>query len=330
MAPIISKLFSINNTTNNTKVNAKHGYIGSVLFFKHLIFCFIVILCIVPIILLFGFIHQSNEISAKTLASEDDFLLTKPRILFVETPAPESATQGLMNLDQQASFPYQAKYPELYCQMPLQTLPDEKTLYLTFDDGPSSYTGKILDELKKQNIKATFFILGNKISKNIPILKRIIAEGHSIGIHTYSHNYKTIYFSVDSYLADFKKSYDLIYNEVGIKPTIFRFPGGSINTYNRNIYQPIIAEMTRRGFTYYDWNISAEDATDNSSPSLIKDNILKNVAKTKHGIILMHDKENPFYYSIFFENTITALKTSGYKFLPIDNTVVPVSFAYLP
>lgn len=171
-----------------------------------------------------------------------------------------------------------------------QTVQKEKTMYLTFDDGPTAEnTLSVLDTLKERNIKATFFVVGENVEKHPEVAKRIVEEGHTIGIHCYSHDYEKIYASVDSYLADFEKAYNLVYEVTGVKAELFRFPGGSINAYNKKVYKDIIAVMTERGYLYYDWNASLEDAVKKSTPESLLANARETTLDRKKVIMLCHD-----------------------------------------
>lgn len=166
----------------------------------------------------------------------------------------------------------------------------EKTMYLTFDDGPTAEnTVSVLDTLKERNIKATFFVVGENVEKHPEVAKRIVEDGHTIGIHCYSHDYETIYASVDSYLADFEKAYNIVYEVTGVKAELFRFPGGSINAYNKKVYKDIIAAMTERGYLYYDWNASLEDAVKKSTPESLLTNARETTLGRKKVIMLCHD-----------------------------------------
>lgn len=128
-----------------------------------------------------------------------------------------------------------------------------KTMYLTFDDGPSrENTGAILDILKARDIKATFFVVGENVRKYPEVARRIVEEGHTIGIHCNQHDYDRLYASVDSYLEDFQEAYDAVKEVTGVEAKLFRFPGGSINSHNKGVYQDIIEAMTEKGFIYYD------------------------------------------------------------------------------
>ncbi len=165
-----------------------------------------------------------------------------------------------------------------------------KTMYLTFDDGPyAENTERVLEILKKRNIKATFFLVGENVEKNPEVARKIAEEGHTIGIHCYSHDYKEIYESVDSYIRDFEKAYDLIKEVTGVEAEFFRFPGGSVNAYNKQVCKAIAEEMTGRGFIYYDWNASLEDAVKDPRPERLIANAMESIQAKDHVVLLAHD-----------------------------------------
>ena len=165
-----------------------------------------------------------------------------------------------------------------------------KNMYLTFDDGPYvENTARVLDVLKARGIKATFFLVGENVEKNPEMAKRIAEEGHTIGIHCYSHDYKTIYQSVDSYVQDFEKAYQVIKETTGVEAKFFRFPGGSVNAYNKKVCKEIAEEMTARGFIYYDWNASMEDAVKNPNPEQLIANAKESTLGREKVVLLAHD-----------------------------------------
>ena len=178
---------------------------------------------------------------------------------------------------------------------PAQATPAEaesgiKTMYLTFDDGPSEEnTSAVLDILKARNIKATFFVVGKNVRRHPEVARRIVAEGHTIGIHCNQHEYEELYQSVDSYLADFDEAYQAVLETTGVEVKLFRFPGGSINAYNQNVYQQIIDEMTARGFIYFDWNCSLEDSIKKSGPEELIKNAQDSALGRKKIVLLAHD-----------------------------------------
>lgn len=165
-------------------------------------------------------------------------------------------------------------------------------IYLTFDDGPtSSITPKILDILKEKNVKATFFII-NYSSSNEKLVQREVAEGHTVGLHGYSHDYKTIYQSVDVYMNNITKLQEKIKNSTGYNATITRFPGGSSNTvsrYNPGIMTTLCEEVVSRGYRYFDWNISSGDAGGAKTSQEVYNNVINGLSKNRANVVLMHD-----------------------------------------
>lgn len=226
------------------------------------------------------------------------------------------------------SAEYTKLYPDLYAENPpAEFKEDDGTIYLTFDDGPSANTHDILYILDKYDIKATFFFCGGEDEETKARMKSVAEAGHTVGIHSISHDYEKIYESVESYLADFYETYNCIYEATGIKPQIFRFPGGSINNYNRLTYKQIIAEMTRRGFVYYDWNVSGEDAVHDANWTSIYNNVLTGIENNTadKAIVLLHEKQQTVYV---LEDVIDKLIADGCHFGQLDGTVKPVNFSY--
>lgn len=226
---------------------------------------------------------------------------------------------------------YTKLYPEMYVESkPAAFREEEGTIYLTFDDGPSKRTPEVLDILKKFNVKATFFVCGGTSDDAKALMKRVVDEGHTIAIHSISHDYKKIYADVESYLADFYETYMCVYEATGVKPEIFRFPGGSINNYNRFTYQQIIAEMTRRGFVYYDWDVSGEDAVKGADQTSIYSNIMNYISTDgkDRAIVLLHDAADKDDTVAVLPTVIGQLYAYGYKFDKLDNGVKPITFGY--
>ncbi|OON93226.1 MAG: hypothetical protein ATN31_06900 [Candidatus Epulonipiscioides saccharophilum] len=195
----------------------------------------------------------------------------------------------------------------------------EKVAYFTFDDGPTSgITSQLLDELNRLNIKATFFVVGKEIIDKEYILKRIYSEGHSIGLHTYSHDYKKIYSSPETFLTEMQKTSDYINEILGIDANIkfIRFPGGSAGKLNQAFYDQIKA----CGYTIFDWNVNLEDGVrPDASVEELVNNAKKVSNKMTERIILAH-------CNLTNDNTIKAIepiyeyyKSLGYRFDVINN-----------
>lgn len=193
-----------------------------------------------------------------------------------------------------------------------------KRVYLTFDDGPSIYTGQILDVLKANRVKATFFVIGREEEYN-EYYKRIVDEGHTIGLHSYTHRYPEFYESVESFADELTKLSDLIYDVTGTKTTIFRFPGGSSNNVSALPIEDYIAYLNQQNINYYDWNsLSGDAVTAGLSPEQLVKNIMNDVEKNQDSIVLMHDLQTTHTTVESLQLLIDTLKAEGYEILPID------------
>ena len=196
-----------------------------------------------------------------------------------------------------------------------------KAVYLTFDDGPGKYTGQLLGILDKHKVKATFFVTG--FFKNyLDCLEREAHAGHSIGVHTYTHDYEKVYDSTKAYWADFEQMENLIQQHTGKRAIIFRFPGGSGNTiskkYNEGIMTELVKEADEKGYLYYDWNVLSGDAGETKDSDKIYKNIVKGCAKHTHSVVLCHDIHE--YTVNAMDKTITKLLKQGYVLLPLDES----------
>lgn len=191
----------------------------------------------------------------------------------------------------------------------------DKVAFLTFDDGPSKNTPAVLDILDKYKIKATFFVVGSLVSEyGSDYLKDTYNKGHSIGIHTYSHKYNQIYLSKDSYIQDFNKAKECVKNVIGIEPCIYRFPGGSCNCFIACIKKDIIDELGTKGYCYYDWNVSGEDAVNRPTVASIVNNVLKDYKAFNRPIILLHDGPGNGNTVKALPRIIESIMESGYSF----------------
>lgn len=196
-------------------------------------------------------------------------------------------------------------------------------IYLTFDDGPHArYTKKILDVLKKYNIKATFFVT---CSGPDSLIVREHKEGHTVALHTASHNYKTIYSSIDGYFKDLNKVSDRVYRLTGVKSKIIRFPGGSSNTvsknYSRGIMSALSVEVVERGYNYFDWNISSGDAGSTTSAKGVFNNVKNGLSKARGNVVLMHDIKS--YTANAIEDIIQYGLKNGYEFRKLTYETKP-------
>ena len=239
-----------------------------------------------------------------------------------EQPTAQSGEQAL-------SLAYQSLYPELTVEPQPLAVPAEGTIYLTFDDGPSQNTPELLDVLDEYGVKATFFVVGNQVDRYPELLREIADRGHTIGVHSDCHEYRTIYASVEAFLQDFAGVVQKTEAITGQTVRLFRFPGGSINGYNRDIYMPLIAEMLRRGYVYHDWNVSAEDASSKGKTAAqIAQAVEQQAGRHSYSVALLHDASGRQTTVQALRQLIPLLQQQGYTFEPLDASVQPIIFAY--
>ena len=197
-------------------------------------------------------------------------------------------------------------------------------VYLTFDDGPSIYTDEILDILAEYDVKATFFVCGKPDAKYTDSYKRIVDEGHTLGMHSYSHKYSDIYSSVDAFSEDFKKLRHFLYDTTDVLPKYYRFPGGSSNKVTKVDIHELMDVLEADGVTYFDWNVSAGDDRAGATKDTIYNNIVGNIPRFKHCIVLMHDAADK-------KSTVEALPEVIEAIQAMDDTViVPITDDTLP
>lgn len=194
-------------------------------------------------------------------------------------------------------------------------------IYLTFDDGPSALTEQILDILDEENIKATFFVCNAN-----ELTKRAYDSGHTIALHSYTHDYSYVYSSSSNYFEDLSRISDKVYNNIGIRSNIIRFPGGSSNMVSKHYHLGIMSyltnEVVNRGYNYFDWNVDSNDAgSDLYRSDNIYYNVINNLSHNKTNIVLMHDSNGHSATVKALKNIIRYGKDNGYSFARItDNT----------
>lgn len=209
----------------------------------------------------------------------------------------------------------------------------EKIAYLTFDDGPSKNTEKVLDILKENNIKGTFFVVANTSDFGKKMYKRIVDEGHTIAPHCYYHGYSSLYANKKAYTDDFEKINNIIKENTGVTSNIMRFPGGSNNTINkkynsgRDIMPELIEYVHQKGYEYYDWNVSSLDS---AAKLLSKEKIVNGVKNTLNkqpiAIVVMHDSSLKTTTVEALPEIIQFFKDDGYIFATITNETKKVQF----
>ena len=199
-------------------------------------------------------------------------------------------------------------------------------VYLTFDDGPSIYTDEILDVLKANDVKATFFVVYNPDKTLWPMYQRIVDEGHTLAMHSYSHVYDEIYSSEEAFKDDVSSIQSFLYEQTGVQVKYYRFPGGSSNSVGDVDIQDLMGYLYGSGITYYDWNALSEDAVDPTlTPEELNDNVMGYVrANNEDSIVLLHDLENAPGTAEGLQQLIDTLQEEGYQICPIDDNTIPV------
>ncbi len=196
-----------------------------------------------------------------------------------------------------------------------------KVVYLTFDDGPCENTENLLDVLNKYGVKATFFVNGHEGFENS--LNRIVDEGHTLALHTYTHEYEHVYRDLDSFAEEIITLQDYLEEATGVRPGIFRFPGGSSNSTAKSI-SVYIDYLDENNLIYFDWNVSSGDGGDGLSAQQVYDNVMNGIALNDVSVVLMHDSE---YKMSTFEAVpmiIESLQEMDALILPITADTEPV------
>lgn len=191
-----------------------------------------------------------------------------------------------------------------------------RKVYLTFDDGPSANTAEILDVLEKYGVKATFFVVGKEDAYSCEMLKEIVAGGHTLGMHSYSHKYSEIYASKESFMQDFNKLRNFLEETIGVRSIYYRFPGGSSNTVSSIDMRELASALEGEEVVYFDWNVSSGDGV---SSLLSVEELIKNstdmLEQYSNAIILFHDSAEK-------ETTVEALPYIIEKIQSLENTVI--------
>ncbi len=205
----------------------------------------------------------------------------------------------------------------------------DSTVYLTFDDGPSgNVTPRVLDILKQNNVKATFFLIGYSDDKK-PIISRMIDEGHTVAIHGYSHDYATVYSSPAAFSNNIEKLHEKLIADFGYNTNILRFPGGTsatvCNRYCPGIMWQIVPMVTEQGYVYFDWNISSGDAAGGAvSAATIAANVKGSLRHNRTNVVLMHDAAAKSTTADAIQDIINYANNNGYSFAALSSYTTPV------
>lgn len=279
---------------------------------------FLIILSIFLLLRTFSLEKQIEELRQIVLSRE-----AEEDINSVEEEDIEAVQMETVEIEPQASLNTEAPVPEIFDPKEEEESMESvkmRNVYLTFDDGPSAYTDEILDILKEYDVKATFFVVGKEGEKYEALYKRIVEEGHTLGMHSYSHKYSEIYASKENFAEDFIRIRDYLYDITGVESRFYRFPGGSSNTVSKIDMSNFIEYLEEQDVTYFDWNVSSGDASGGGvSAEQIIDNCAGNVESFNNVVILMHDSQEK-------RTTVEALPSVIEKLLAYENTqIVPIT-----
>jgi len=288
----------------------------SVRFYKRLILVILALLILVPTVASVVLFIQNTALRRQLVAGG------------VQTKPGSVQSGGPLDLMGEP-LTYQELYPGLYSTAAItaERLWETETVYLTFDCTPSETTGEILDVLDAYGVKASFFVNGSTDSEAHDMMRSIVERGHCIGLRSYSDSYQQIYSSVEAYLEDFKAIYDLVYEVTGVQAEIFRYPGGSVNAYNSGIYQQLNAEMLRRNFVFFDWNVIGGGQAEQTASEL-RSGVLSEMEGRQRGIIDLQDVPGDDTVVNALPGIIDGLKERGFSFQPLTAAVLPVIFNY--
>lgn len=259
------------------------------------------------------------DLRVEVSSNQQELLKIRESVKQVPEEAHADGTDSLEKSPDVAEWVLQADVPEK------GETAGQQNVYLTFDDGPDIYTNEILDILKEYEVKATFFVVGKEDEESLKTYRRIVKEGHTLGMHSYSHNYEEIYSSLDAFSKDFMKLRLLLYENTGVMPMVYRFPGGSSNKVSTLPMEVFIQFLNEQGIVYCDWNAANGDALGTLlSAKELKENVLESVSGRTNAVVLMHDA--PAYHSTVeaLPETIKELKAKGARLLPFTENDVPV------
>lgn len=203
---------------------------------------------------------------------------------------------------------------------------DVHEVYLTFNGSPTENTDAILDELAEYGVKATFFVNGDDSEEAAPIYQRIVDEGHTLGMNSYCNQYSTIYESVDAFCEDYEKLSDLLVDVTGVKSLYYRFPGGSSNEISNVDMVEFVRVLNENGIVYFDWNVSAGDASSDCTADDIVENVTSGVSKYKTSVVLLHDGDDKTATVEAIGPLIEALTEMDAQILPIDEDTTVIQY----
>ena len=241
----------------------------------------------------------------------------------VQTPTTETQSTGGTQLDEES---YANIVTGIDTEDNFAVEGDVHNVYLTFNSVPGENTNAILDVLAQYGVKATFFVSGSEEEGADAVYQRIVNEGHTIGMHSYSNQYSLIYSSTDAFKEDYVKLSDYIYQLTGTRCVYYRFPGGSGNEISNVNMAEFVHILNQEQITYYDWNVSSGDAAGSYTVEDVQNNVLEGVSKYKTSVVLLHDGPNKSTTVEALGTLIESLQSQGANILPIDENTYVIQY----
>lgn len=273
--------------------------------------------------------YTMDKVSAFDLTSEGEYSFVEVdegngKRYYVVTKNATQTTSALPKPDGSSASQEEATLPVA----PNDENSKRRIAYLTFDDGPSENTRKILDILDKYNVKATFFVIYHKGMDSE--YKEIVNRGHTIALHSYTHKYRTIYKSEEAFFDDLQQIHDYVESVTGVDSRIMRFPGGSSNTisnkYCKDIMKKLKPDVLERGYIYHDWNVDSTDASGNNRDvEVLLKNVKKNLTSYRQVDVLMHDTGRMKQTTVeALPSIIEYIRSQGYEMEAITEDSKPI------
>lgn len=308
-------------------MESKH-YSKRIRYLRRLIITTVVAACLIPTCICLIMAVRYDRLNTRYEQSQADLAWYRDRygsemeILRDEEPSEVESTNNALTNSEEMDVDYATV--DVSGALNPEDIEGTRYVYLTFDDGPSTYTDEILDILAQYDVKATFFVCGKENARYTDIYKRIVNEGHTLGMHSYSHKYSELYSSLDTFKDDTDKLRIFLYENTGVWSKYYRFPGGSSNTVSKVDMHELIQYLEGAEVTFFDWNVSAGDDRAGANKDTIYSNIVNNVPRFKHCIVLMHDAADK-------KSTVDALPEIIEAIKAMDDTViVPITDDTLP
>lgn len=244
----------------------------------------LIVFILIPYVFCGFLLYKLNQMNSNIDSLKEEIKLSKEEIERRTKQSGSALTSGEETLDSQSEL-YELEQSHLTDE---EKYPGKQLVYLTFDDGPSKYTDEILDILAEYDVKATFFTIAKEGYDDQ--YNRIVSEGHTLGMHSYSHKYSSIYASLDCFAEDVTAISSFLTEKTGIRPKFYRFPGGSSNKVSKTPVQDMIHYLSSEDYVYYDWNVSSEDASSTMrDTNVIVKNVVNGVGNKTTAVVLMHD-----------------------------------------